>query len=241
MVSKSDRDKRHFEKIRLVLKFLSQEIYSDMNTLCLMMQYKSRQPMDRLLNKLIDYGFVKKHVFNLPTGKISLWGVTELGLAQPAGIDADDCAHFEPSKVKWVMLMHKLSNQHARIFLERAGWKDWKNGDRYSFKKKFPTEHRPDAIAVNRSGSTVAIETELTLKPVSRYRSIFKSHMIAKQKGYWKLVAYIVKDDEMKEKLARRFDRVEYIQFDESKHPFGSEREKMVRIFTLRELEAMSL
>ncbi len=79
---KGEREKRNHEKMALVIQFLKQETYTDINNLILLLGYKARRPLDRLLNKLIALGFITKHVFEFQTGKISIWGITDLGLTQ---------------------------------------------------------------------------------------------------------------------------------------------------------------
>ncbi|WP_099609463.1 MobC family replication-relaxation protein [Vibrio coralliilyticus] len=241
ITSKSERDNRNLEKMAIVIRFLKQEVYTNLETLKYLLDYKKRQPLDRLLNKMIALGYVQKHVFDFPTGKVSIWGITDLGLAQDIRDSDADFQHFEPYKVKFQTLNHRLLNQWVRIELERQGWEDWHNGDRYSFKQKYEVEHRPDAVIRSPQGHLIAIETERTIKQRSRYRSIFKSHILAKQKKYWGAVFYIVPDDGMKKALERVFDQIEYIQFDESKHSFDSYRNKLVRIFTTDELKRLTV
>ncbi|CAH1237649.1 Mobilization protein (plasmid) [Vibrio harveyi] len=239
IANKAERDKRNYEKMALVVQFLKQETYSDINNLILLLGYKVRRPLDRLLNKLIALGYVSKHVFEFQTGKISIWGITDLGLTQNIRDINEDFRPFEPSKVKFITLEHKLMNQKVQIYLEQNGWTGWRNADQYSFRTQYDVEHRPDAIMVAPNGFTIAIETERTLKHVSRYRSIFKSHILAKQKGYWSAVFYIVPDDNVRRLLEKRFDKIDYIPFDVSKHPFESYRTKLVRIFTLEEVKVL--
>ncbi|AUW07617.1 MobC family replication-relaxation protein [Vibrio campbellii] len=236
---KGEREKRNHEKMALVIQFLKQETYSDINNLLLLLGYKARRPLDRLLNKLIALGFITKHIFEFQTGKISIWGITDLGLTQHIRSINEDFRPFEPNKVKFTTLEHKLLNQKVQIYLERNGWTGWHNADQYSFRSQYDVEHRPDAVMTAPNGYTIAIETERTLKHVSRYRSIFKSHILAKQKGYWSAVFYVVPNDNVRGLLEKRFDKIDYIQFDLSKHPFEHHRSKLVRTFTLDEIRVL--
>lgn len=236
---KGEREQRNHEKMALVIQFLKQETYTDINNLILLLGYKARRPLDRLLNKLIALGFITKHVFEFQTGKISIWGITDLGLTQHIRSINEDFRPFEPNKVKFTTLEHKLMNQKVQIYLERNGWTGWHNADQYSFRSQYDVEHRPDAVMTAPNGYTIAIETERTLKHVSRYRSIFKSHILAKQKGYWSAVFYVVPNDNVRGLLEKRFDKIDYIQFDLSKHPFEHHRSKLVRTFTLDEIRVL--
>ena len=241
LASKQARQERHYEKMATVIQFLKQEVYSDITNLTLLLQYKSRRPLDRLLNKLIHLGYLHKHEFEFQTGKISIWGITDLGLTQNIKNLNEDFRPFEPHRVKFGTLEHKLMNQKVQIYLQQNGWTDWHNADQYSFRHRYEVEHRPDAIITAPNGWTIAIETERTLKTASRYRSIFKNHIVAKQKGYWHAVFYIVPNENIKGLLEKRFDRIGYIPFDESKHSFERYRSQLVRIFTLDELKTLTL
>ncbi|EPW6410877.1 hypothetical protein ACWOIF_004140 [Vibrio vulnificus] len=104
IADKVERDKRNHEKMALVIQFLKQETYTDITNLTLLLGYKVRRPVDRLLNKLIALGFITKHVFEFQTGKISIWGITDLGLTQHVRNINEDFRPFEPSKVKLMTL-----------------------------------------------------------------------------------------------------------------------------------------
>ncbi|MFA0077392.1 hypothetical protein AB4427_04445, partial [Vibrio artabrorum] len=95
--------------------------------------------------------------------------------------------------------------------------------------------HRPDAIVTSPVGTVMAIETELTFKTPARYRSIMKSHIQAKSKGFWQHVIYVVRDEPSKKLLSRRFDSIKFIPFDNSRHDFEKYR-SMVSIFTVEEV-----
>ena len=242
MAENSDRLQRHKEKVSIVLAFLKQEIYTDVHTLMLLLGYKKRQPLDRLLIKLIELGVIKKHVFQFPTGQCSLWGITELGLAQVSdGID-EDFQPFDPYRVKFVTLNHRLMNQRIRIHLEKKGWTNWHNGDRHSFKQTYTgLEHRPDATMMTPKGHRIAFEAERTFKTVPRYRSIMKSHITAQQKKYWHAVFYVVESQEAKVMFNKLLDKIEYVRFQESKYQFEPYRQKLIRVFTLDELPFLEL
>ncbi|MCU8269306.1 mobilization protein, partial [Vibrio vulnificus] len=125
IADKVERDKRNHEKMALVIQFLKQETYTNFDHLMILLNYKDKNPLYRLLNKLIALGFITKHVFEFQTGKISIWGITDLGLTQHVRNINEDFRPFEPSKVKLMTLEHKLMNQKVQIYLERNGWTGW--------------------------------------------------------------------------------------------------------------------
>ena len=241
ITSKAERYQRNYEKMATVIQFLKQEGYTDFENLMLLLKYKGKNPLYRLINKLVALGYIHKHEFEFQTGKISIWGITDLGLTQNIQDINEDFRAFDPYRVKFGTLEHKLMNQKAQIYLQRNGWTNWRNADQHSFRKQYDVEHRPDAIITAPNGFTIAIETERTLKTVSRYRAILKSHVLAQKKKYWSAVFYVVPNDNIRQLLIKRFDRVEYIPFDESKHPFEHYRAKLVRVFTLDELKTLTI
>ncbi|EJB8444778.1 mobilization protein [Vibrio parahaemolyticus] len=241
IANSTERSRRNHEKIALVIQFLKQETYTNFNNLMLLLKYKGKNPLYRLINKLVALGYIHKHEFEFQTGHISIWGITDLGLTQNIQDINEDFRAFDPYRVKFGTLEHKLMNQKAQIYLQRNGWTNWRNADQYSFRKQYDVEHRPDAIITAPNGFTIAIETERTLKTVSRYRAILKSHVLAQKKNYWSAVFYVVPNDDIRQLLIKRFDRVEYIPFDESKHPFEHYRSKLVRVFTLDELKTLTI
>ncbi|EJG1861742.1 TPA: mobilization protein [Vibrio parahaemolyticus] len=241
ITSKAERYQRNYEKMATVIQFLKEESYTNFEVLMLLLEYKDKNPLYRLLNKLVALGYIQKHEFEFQTGKISIWGITDLGLAQNIQDINEDFRAFDPYRVKFSTLEHKLMNQKAQIYLQRNGWTNWRNADQYSFRKQYDVEHRPDAIITMPNGFTIAIETERTLKTVSRYRAILKSHVLAQKKNYWSAVFYVVPNDDIRQLLNKRFDRVEYIPFNESKHPFEHYRSKLVRVFTLDELKILTI
>ncbi|MGL6262098.1 MobC family replication-relaxation protein [Vibrio sp. WXL103] len=236
-----ERERINTEKMAKVIHFLKQEVYSDIKNLTLLLGVKSRRPVDRLLNKLIDLGFVRKHVYDFPTGQFSVWGITDLGLTQYVKDTNEDFVSFEPYRVKFTNLNHKLMNQLIYLHLTKRNWTNWLNSDRYAFRQQYDLEHRPDALMTTPTGHVVAFETERSLKAVRRYRSIMKSHIIAKQKKYWSVVVYVVPDENIKKLLTNRFNKIEYIQFDESKYPFEHYQSKLIRIYTIDELKNLTI
>lgn len=221
-----------------VLSFLHQEIYSNFDNL--MALIKIKQPnLSRLLKRMVNKRLLEKHSLTLDTCKISLWGITDKGIHLVGDSDHAPMHCFTPSRISLVTLNHTLMNQRVFIALKHLNWTGWTNADRHTFKKMYPISHRPDAIVSPPSGGMVAIETELTLKTPIRYRSIMKSHIQAKSKGFWGHVIYVVRDEEYKKMLNRRFDNIKFIPFDNSRHDFEKYR-SMVSIFTLAEVSQLT-
>nr|ABX77000.1 Hypothetical Mobilization protein [Vibrio sp. 23023] len=197
----------------------------------------NRSNMHRVLKRMEAKELIKKETFELPTGKIALWGITESGLMTCESLPHSPQRAFKPHLIKFTTLNHNLMRQRVQVDVTHKGWTQWRNGDRQSFKEDFKVEHRPDAIVTTSEGTTVAIEVELSLKTPDRYRSIIKSHITAKEKGYWKYVIYVVPNDNAKVALNRAFERVKYIQFDKSRYPIDTYRKGLIRIFKLDDVQ----
>ncbi|PMM41605.1 MarR family winged helix-turn-helix transcriptional regulator [Vibrio splendidus] len=225
------------EKEMIVLRFLHQEIYSDFENLKKLLSL-TKGTISKLITRMLNNGLIEKHTINLKTGKISLWGITDEGILRVDDIDNAPTYCFTPSRFSIVTLNHTLMNQQVYIALKHLNWTNWVNADRQLFKDKYRVPHRPDAIVTSPNGMVMAIETELTFKTPARYRSIIKSHIEAKSKGFWGHVIYVVRDEPSKKLLQRRFDRVNYIPFDNSRHEFSKYR-GMFSIFTLYEVSIL--
>ncbi|MFA0212819.1 MobC family replication-relaxation protein [Vibrio artabrorum] len=225
---------RGMEREMIVLQFLHQEIYSDFkNFMALLKSAKSHT--SALLKRMVNKKLIEKHVVELDTNTVSLWGITDEGILRVNDIDNAPFYSFTPSRFSIVTLNHTLMNQRVFIALQHIHWKNWLNADRRLFSEKYSVDHRPDAIVTSPVGTVMAIETELTFKTPARYRSIMKSHIQAKSKGFWQHVIYVVRDEPSKKLLNRRFDSIKFIPFDNSRHDFEKYR-SMVSIFTVEEV-----
>ncbi|MGF1903570.1 MobC family replication-relaxation protein [Aliivibrio salmonicida] len=234
------RTSRNAEKFTQVLTFLKQETYSDFTNLMLLLSYKNRAPLDRLLRKMKKYGFIEKFEYGFRDIQVKVWGITGEGMTEAVeSRDTEDFQHFEPSKIKTWTMVHHLMNQEVRIYLERKGWTNWQNADRYSFRKKYPVPHRPDALIVAPNGHTIAIETERTLKTKPRYQEIIKSHLLAKKDDYWIKVIYVVPDIKTKIALTNRFNNITYVNMNNSRITLTDEHRSTFHIFTLDEMKTL--
>ncbi|MDD1830241.1 hypothetical protein LRP52_49900, partial [Photobacterium sp. ZSDE20] len=151
---------------------------------------------------------LKKHDLVFDTHNVLLWGILDEGIHQVADLENAPLNHFQPKKMSISTINHTLMNQRIRIATHHLGWRHWENSDRKKFISKYPVKHRPDSIVTNPNGIVMAIETELTLKTALRYRSIVQSHVEAMKNNLWHNVTYVVRDDEYKKMLNRRFDGI---------------------------------
>lgn len=240
--SNSDRRARHAEKMRMLLNFLKEETYSDFRTLMMLFGFKGHPPLLRLLNKVEKMELIKKHVFESRCAKISLWGITNDGLA--VVLSSDDKimpARFEPSRITGWSLDHHLDNQLVRLILEKKGAAGWINGDRSTFLKQFSVKHRPDGLMTLPDSRVIAIETERRLKTKARYQSILASHLVAISDKHWRYVFYITPDEQKKHALKIIFDSISSVIVKNQHVTLEAKHRDVFRIYTMAELKTLAL
>ncbi|MEY0665299.1 MobC family replication-relaxation protein [Providencia rettgeri] len=242
IATQSERLKRNHEKIRILLQFLKEEIYSDFKTLMLLFEFKNHKSLYTLLDKVESMGLIQKHIFESRVSKMTLWGITNDG--QTVVLTPEDKvfpARFEPSKITGWSLDHHLDNQLTRLILEKKGATNWINGDRSTFLSQFNVKHRPDGLITLPNGLIVAIETERRLKTKARYQSIMASHLLARTDLHWFYVFYVVPDEQKKQALKLIFDSVPHVIINNQPVTLGDKHRKVFRIYTLEELKKIEL
>lgn len=146
--------------------------------------------------------------------------------------------YFEPGKLKYWTLEHRLLNQRVRIALEEKGGTNWVNGDRNEFKTRYPgVRHRPDGVMTLSSGAIVAVETERSMKTRARYINIINSHLAASDAGCWHYAMYVMPDDKTKASLGRLFDSIRTVMRNRVPVPFDAKNREMFLFRTIAELE----
>lgn len=237
----AERNEAANRRMETLLSFLKEETFSDFLTLKKVVGYKGKHnhAMYNLLNKAVAMGFLSKHEYPVLTGKKSLWGITMTGLARV--VNADDPvfpAYFEPGRLKYWTLAHRLLNQRVRLALEEKGGTGWLNGDRGRFMTQYPgVRHRPDGIITLSSGAIVAVETERSLKTRARYISIINSHLAASDAGRWHYAMYVMPDDKTRVALGRLFDSIRMVMKNSVPVPFDAKNREMFLFRTIDELE----
>ncbi|WP_203219085.1 MobC family replication-relaxation protein [Vibrio sp. S17_S38] len=242
----NDMPKPSFKECRLkgnnrehaVLKFLSQDTFSDFKTLTKITKIKDKGQNSRFIKNMVKKGLILKHEVNFVSNKIALWGITLDGLAI---MDEPLLPVFEPSRVRPSTLQHHLDNQFVRLTLESKNCTNWINGDRGEFFKKYNIKHRPDGIITLPSGHNVAIETERTLKRnKQRYQSIMTSHLLGRQKKIWHRVFYVVPTSKQKAALQIMFNDIKFVMINGQPVNLEEKHQKTFKFFTYAELENLS-
>ncbi|QOL13608.1 MobC family replication-relaxation protein [Dickeya dianthicola] len=236
------RRERHCEKIRILLNFLKEETWSDFKTLMLLFDYKNHKPLYLLLAKAIDMGFIQKQTFCTRMEKISLWGITNDGLAAIVTSDNEGFpARFEPSKVTGWTLMQRLDRQLARLLLEKKGAYRWISGADSTFRSRYEVSHRPAGVITLPNGTVIAVETERHLKTKARYQSIITSHLLARTQQHWMYVFYIVPDPQKKRAIELLFNNVKHVIVSHQRIPLEAKQRNVFRVYTVEELKRLAL
>ncbi|MBA0211575.1 MobC family replication-relaxation protein [Pectobacterium brasiliense] len=236
------RRERHCEKIRILLNFLKEETYSDFKTLMLLFDYKNHKPLYLLLAKAIDMGFIQKQTFCTRIEKISLWGITNDGLAAIVTPDDEDFpARFEPAKITAWTLEHHLDNQLARLILEKKGAYGWVSGACATFRSRYQVYHRPDGVITLPDGTVITVETERRLKTKARYQVIITNHLLARTQQHWMYVFYIVPNPQMKRAIELLFNSVKYVIVNRQHIPLEAKHRNVFRVYTVEELKRLAL
>lgn len=231
-----ERHARHREKTLLLLMFLKEETYSNFATLQKLLNISAHQPLYRLLAKVIKQGLVQQRIFDYGGGKITLWGITQQGIAVVLQPNEPFPNAFEPSKLSGWSLQHHLLNQKVRLILESKGATHWLHGDRKHFLSLFKVKHRPDGVATLPNGQRFAVETERRLKTRVRYQEIMKSHLLARTNEDWFFVYYIVPDDQMKLALMALFNSITFLTFNGKPMTLETKHRNIFKFYTVDEL-----
>ncbi|MEI7340905.1 MobC family replication-relaxation protein [Pectobacterium brasiliense] len=237
-----ERRARSYERMRLLLTFLKEETYSDFKTLMLLFDYKNHKPLYLLLAKAIDMGFIQKQKFCTRMEKISLWGITNDGLAAVVTPDDDGFpARFEPAKITGWTLEHHLDNQLARIILEKKGAYGWVSGACSTFRSSYQVKHRPDGVITLPNGTVIAIETERRLKTKARYQAIITNHLLARTQKHWMYVFYIVPDPQKKLAIELLFNNIKHVIVNHQRTRLEAKHRNVFRVYTVEELKGLDL
>lgn len=234
-----DAKKRGEEKEETLMQFLSTDLFIDLNNIKLLLHINQSTNAYTLLRRLTARRYLIKHKIKLSTGNITVWGITQTGLGAVPFSENISHRAFEPSKITFTSINHRLMIQRTRIYLQQKNWTNWKAGDSHQFKLDFKSiKCRPDAIVMSPKTVTFALEIELTLKTSLRYRAIIKSHIQAIEKKHWAHVIYVVFSNNDKAHLTRRLENIDYIPIGETRVPFSRYR-KYISIFTIDEMKKL--
>ena len=235
-----DAKKRGEEKEDTLLQFLSTDLFIDLNNIKLLLHINQNTNAYTLLRRLTARRYLIKHIIQLPTGKIPIWGITQAGLQTLPISTTISPRPFEASKITFTSINHRLMIQRTRIYLQKKNWTNWKAGDSHQFKQDYKSiKCRPDAIVTSPKTVTFALEIELTLKTSLRYRTIIKSHIEAIEKKHWAHVIYVVNTNNDKAHLTRRLESIDYIPIGETRVPFSRYR-NYISIFTIDEMQKLT-
>lgn len=224
----SERTRRSLDNQNRLLLFLRDETWTSVPNaamwlgLSLSAAYKCLARLERI-QLIKPYPVVELN--------FTIWGITTTGLLH-AWQDNELMqyrAHFEPSKIKPVMIQHHLDLQLARMKAQAAGWHNWQLG------KFFPAKigKRPDAVTESPSQTRVAVELERTVKTKKRYEAIFSIYLQAIKRGEFEYVHYVCPAPNFAYRLARLFDLVVAVPVAGTRVPISAKHRAKFQVYDL--------
>ena len=219
---------RSQHKREVILRFLRDEIWSNLTNLAGVLGLSDPATFKTICQMERDGFLLRYKVTEL---RISLWGITPQGLAFAW---AEDEAmqvrpYFEPSKFSVMTIAHYLDIQRARLIAERAGWTNWIPGNRLPKDIK----KRPDAIALNPEGQTIAIELERTIKTLKRYEAIFSIFLQQMKRDEYFQVHYVCPDASFAPRLERMFTLIKSVPVAGERVPITEKHRARFPVYAL--------
>ncbi|RLW64705.1 MAG: hypothetical protein B6D73_10760 [gamma proteobacterium symbiont of Stewartia floridana] len=218
LLNARERKERIAEKTRIVLGFLRDETWTDISVVRELLGFSSAQAAYQTMAKLERSGVVKRAEIQVSYGRpLTIWGITEMGLHYAFELDEplQDRKVFEPSKVKPIVMQHKIDLQVARLKAEKKGWSDWVAGELLG--KRIKCSKYPDAVSLDSSGTRIAIELERTIKSRKRYAEILVSHLVQRKKGDWDKIFYLSPDMDLSARIKRAFKSIKQATYNGEK------------------------
>ena len=185
----AERRARKEAKERALLRFLREEVWTDLQTAARVMGVQERAARQTIEN-LERVGWIIRHKLNIYRGAGALLvGITERGQVEAADVEHGEQISskvFQPSKLAAQYLQHTTDIHHHRLDAEAAHAKAWVTADRLPKPDKKPLppgvkppapEKRPDALLVTASGRRVVLEVERNPKTPTRMKPVMVTHM----------------------------------------------------------------
>lgn len=197
-----------------LLRFLRVHIYSTLPKLKEIAGYTSHQGIRQALVRLERRDLVRHHLLTGPGQRLTLWGITHAGQALAFDLDSEMpvATAFEPSKLAYSTVPHHLDLQLLRIRAEADGWREWQHGDRFGAVGK--DDKRPDAVAIDPTGSCFAIECERSIKTPQRYRVILSIYLQAIRAGKYSGVFWVSPTDDVSQRVKKIVLAIEKVAVD---------------------------
>lgn len=182
--SPSERSERTALKRYTILRFLKTNYFTTAEIAGLLLGINSRQGVHTTLVAMERDGLLRRESVEANNRRWMLWGITPHGQAMafdPAAGEEPEYKYFEAGRVGLSVLMHTLDLQRLSILAERAGWTDWRLGDRLS--KWQAGQSRPDALVTSPSGVTISVECERNIKSLKRINRVLLDRLQAIKRG----------------------------------------------------------
>jgi hypothetical protein len=165
---------------------------------------RSQSGTYKLLNRLTAEKMLVK--FFVSDFNKNIWGITAAGIAFSwnDGVPPVYRPHFEPRKIKPLMMNHHLGVQKARIIAKEAGFSNWvlESFLPHGLLKK------PDATCISPDGRRISIEYERTIKVTKRYRVIISAYLQMIKAGFCDEIHYLCDTESFASSLSKVFSSI---------------------------------
>ena len=227
--SYQQRCARSQTKRETVLRFLRDETWSNLTNLADVLGLSEPATFKTVCQMERD-GFLLR--FKVAALRLSLWGITPQGLAFSWADNEVMQArpYFEPGKLSVMTIAHYLDIQKARLIAEQAGWTNWIPGHRLPK----GIQKRPDAIATNAEGQTIAIELERSIKTLKRYEAIFAIYLQMMKREEYAKVHYLCPDASFAPRLKRMFTLIQSVPVAGERVPITEKHRARFPVFALK-------
>lgn len=207
------RQARREERLKQVLGFLREEIWSASDILGIVMGIKTPQGIHKALTALEIENVISRSSLKIYGRRaMTIWGITPHGQALAFNLQTNEKPennYFEPSRISLSTLDHHLDIQRLRLKAEAAGWKNWLPGTRLG--KSVLNGKRPDAVALTPNNQIVALEIERTVKTTKRYEAIISNYLQAIKNGDYSRVQYLCPTVNLAARLQRIFTSIKAV------------------------------
>lgn len=194
----------------IVLNFLVVETFTTPQIAQQLLKQGTVQATHQMLKRMVKAMLLKQETFPLVCGRgITLYGITEHGLAMSNNDQFISRPSFQRSRVSATTLRHKLDIQHFHVLLIQNGWNKWQDGSQLGRRDR--NQKVPDAVAISPKNTFIAFEIEREIKSLKRYRDIILSHLVSRRNGSWDEIIYLCPTSKMAESLQKKIHSIKSI------------------------------
>jgi hypothetical protein len=212
LVPHADRAARVNEIRQKTLSFLYYEPYTIAPVIQQLLGYKSNVGTWKLLTKMEKNGLVKRHsLIDFGGRRLLIWGITGAGCA--AIYDEDKMRHlrtkgFDTSRIYLSTINHLIELQKVKTRIINSEM----SIDILDINPRLWDKKKPDSlirVTTERGEEVIALEIELTIKSVIRYKSIIREYNKYLSSKLCTTVIWATQTEKQRDNLTRIFENLD--------------------------------